>query len=70
MDMVQLIGQCGGVSALADALGLDHSSVSKWKSRGRVPAERVGRISALTGIPPHRIRPDLFPEPPQAEVGQ
>jgi len=63
MDTASLIDRAGGVSALAGALDLDHSSVSKWKKRGRIPAEWVGRVSALTGVPPREIREDLFPAP-------
>lgn len=63
MDVDQVIRLGGGVTVLAGALAVDHSAVSKWKRSGCVPAKHVGRVSALTGIPPHRIRPDLFPAP-------
>lgn len=52
----------GGGSALAAMLGVRPSAISNWKKDG-VPAARVGALSAITGVPPHRIRPDLFPDP-------
>lgn len=38
-------------------------TVGAWKSRGQIPALRVLDVSAATGIPPYRIRPDLYPAP-------
>lgn len=58
------IKQIGSASALARRLGITKSAVCQWE---RVPAERVGRVSELTGIPPYVLRPDLF-SPPRAEV--
>jgi transcriptional regulator with XRE-family HTH domain len=39
-------------------------TISKWE-KGRIPAERVLEVSRLTGIPPHRLRPDIYPAPPE-----
>ena len=52
----------GGADALADKLGVARSAISNWK-RSRIPANRVGNVAALTGLPPHALRPDLFPAP-------
>jgi len=49
----------GGAKNLATALGISPPAVYQWD---RVPAERVGKVSALTGIPPQVLRPDLFPK--------
>lgn len=51
-------------SAVADACGVTDGTVSKWV-RGLIviPAERVARVSEVTGIPPHELRPDVFPAP-------
>jgi hypothetical protein len=49
----------GGTKSLAITLGIRSPAVSQWE---RVPAERVGKVSAITGIPPHELRPDLFPK--------
>lgn len=52
----------GGQSALARKMGLkSQGSVSAWLAKGRVPAERVLKIEALTGVSRHRLRPDLYP---------
>lgn len=54
----------GGITWLARALGLKKQAISRWH---RVPIERVTRVSQLTGIPRHEVRPDkpeLFPHPP------
>lgn len=40
-----------------------HSTVSEWV---RVPAEFVSAIAAASGLPPHVIRPDVFPAPSTA----
>lgn len=48
---------------VAGALKLSRQAVWKWD---RVPPMQVPRVSALTGIPPHLLRPDLpelFPKP-------
>lgn len=44
---------------LARALGLNKSSVTRW-AKGKVPAERIGEVSRVVGVPPEIIRPDLF----------
>lgn len=38
-------------------------TVGAWKSRGRIPAHRAIDVEKATGIPRHRIRPDLYPAP-------
>ncbi|MEH6691314.1 MAG: YdaS family helix-turn-helix protein [Pseudorhizobium pelagicum] len=53
----------GGIVALARELGIKHPSLHSWT---RVPAERVLKIEKLTGIPRHRIRPDLYDAPLEA----
>lgn len=48
---------------LAAMFGLRGSgTISKWEKR-RVPAERVLEVERKTGIPRHRLRPDLYPDP-------
>lgn len=58
----------GTASKLARQLDVSDMTVSKWKNkyRGIVPAERVLPIYRLTGVTPHELRPDLYPNPTDA----
>lgn len=49
---------------LAAEFGVNKTTVLRWEE-GQVPAERVLAVSALTGIPPHTLRPDIYPVPPR-----
>ena len=52
----------GGQTALARGLGLrSQGSISNWIARGRIPAERVLAVEALTGVSRHKLRPDIYP---------
>jgi DNA-binding transcriptional regulator YdaS (Cro superfamily) len=52
----------GGASGLAHALNNEISpqAISQWK---RVPAQRAASVERVTGIPRHRLRPDIFRGP-------
>lgn len=50
----------GAKAKIARALGITKQAVSQWR---RVPAGRVLIVSEITGIPPHELRPDIYPEP-------
>ena len=59
----------GCQSSLAAAVGVTQQCVSFWLTKskhGRLPAEHVQTVSAATGIPPHELRPDIFPAPTHA----
>jgi DNA-binding transcriptional regulator YdaS (Cro superfamily) len=58
------INAAGGPTKLAALLKIKQAAVSQWR---RIPAERVGRVATITGIPPHDLRPDLFPQPEAAQ---
>jgi len=49
------------LAEIAGELGLTRQAVSGWRA---VPAEWVRKISEYTGIPPWRLRPDLYDAPP------
>lgn len=49
------------MQSLADQMGVDISTVSRWRSRGRIPVGRVLTLERLTGIPRHELRPDIYP---------
>ncbi len=45
------------ITWLADQLSITRGAISQWD---RVPAERIGEISNITGLPHKVLRPDLF----------
>jgi DNA-binding transcriptional regulator YdaS (Cro superfamily) len=58
----EAILKAGSQAALAGMLGVRQSHISNWKNRNkRVPAERVLEIERVTGVPRHKLRPDLYP---------
>lgn len=59
------IKKVGTASNLASLLGIKPMSVSRWKNRykGVVPHDRVLAIFNITGVTPHELRPDLYPNP-------
>jgi DNA-binding transcriptional regulator YdaS (Cro superfamily) len=65
--LTRVIEKAGGPTALARALDIKSPSIHGWT---RVPAERVLRVSEITGIPPHEIRPDVFAPPPNQVLSQ
>lgn len=54
------VAAVGGVTRLAEGLGLTRSAVSQWK---KIPVERVLEVERLTGVPRHEQRPDIYPAP-------
>lgn len=64
MNGIALIrAQRGLISRIAAELGISQSAVSMWE---RVPAERVVEVERISGIPRHRLRPDLHLPPDSA----
>jgi TorA maturation chaperone TorD len=55
----EAIRAVGGVSKLAQQIGISQPSVSNWI---RVPAERVISVEAVTGVNRAVLRPDLYSE--------
>ena len=55
------IKKAGTASNLATLLGIKPMSVSRYK--GVVPHDRVLPIFNITGVTPHELRPDLYPNP-------
>ena len=62
-DIEQVFQAAGGRRAVADALKIKVPSTYSWE---RVPVGRVLVLSKLTGMPPHKLRPDIFPRPGRA----
>lgn len=45
---------------LADLLGVDRVTITRWETgRRKIGGDRLSDISALTGIPRTKLRPDL-----------
>jgi len=51
------------LARLAREIGITRGAVAQWE---RVPAERIGDVARVTGIPQERLRPDLFKTSEQA----
>lgn len=52
----------GSQQALAAALGIRSPSISEWRAKNRVPAERCAEIERATGgaVKREELRPDVF----------
>lgn len=56
------------LAALAEKVGRTKTQLSRWETgQRRIPAELVPKLSTLTGIPPHELRPDIYPAPETPE---
>lgn len=60
MDLKLIVSLAGGRRPLAEHLGITTQAISQWE---KVPPTRVEDVAALIGVPPHRIRPDVFRQP-------
>jgi DNA-binding transcriptional regulator YdaS (Cro superfamily) len=58
-----VIERAGGQGALARRLGVTTAALSQWRTKRRIPAERVLAVSRLTGLSPNTLRPDIYPDP-------
>lgn len=56
----------GGTVKLAEALGIKAPSISEWRARGKVPAERCLEIEKLTGVSRYELREDVYGSAPTA----
>ncbi|HCU16924.1 MAG TPA: Rha family transcriptional regulator [Hafnia paralvei] len=59
------IESVGNARLFAAKLNITEQSVGKWKNKynGIVPSARVLEIFHATGVTPHELRPDLYPNP-------
>lgn len=62
------IKSVGSGAELARRLGVVPMTVTQWRRRGRVPAERCAAIEMLTDgrVTRHDLRPDVFGPLPDA----
>jgi len=46
----------------SEAIGISQQNISNWIAKGaQLPAELVRKAEAVTGIPRHEWRPDIYP---------
>lgn len=59
------INKAGSAMKLAEMLGISAMAISHWKRRyeGLIPSSHVLPIYQATGVTPHELRPDLYPNP-------
>lgn len=53
----------GGISRLAEELGISRSAISQWRD---IPLRWVPQVTALTGLTKEVLRPDFFAPAAQA----
>ena len=63
--MDQIRKQRGLMALIARRMGKTRATVTGWK---QVPAEHVVLVEEVTGIPRHKLRPDLHLKPSAAEA--
>ncbi|MFN3069907.1 transcriptional regulator [Serratia sp. J2] len=63
LDMA--IKSAGSARKLASSIGVTGMAISRWKTKyaGSVPSSRVLAVYQATGVTPHELRPDLYPNP-------
>ena len=59
------IANAGGPTKVGIALGISASAVSQWDE---CPVLRVLALEALSGVPRHELRPDVYPPVRSGEV--
>ena len=47
-------------SAIAEECEVSQQAVSLWLQQGKIPAKRAQKVHELTGIPMHKLNPDVF----------
>jgi DNA-binding transcriptional regulator YdaS (Cro superfamily) len=60
MEIADIIEKAGGPTKLGRLIDRSHSTVLSWS---QVPAKHVPKVSEITKIPRHEIRPDLWEQP-------
>lgn len=63
------IQKFGTGAALGRALGFSKMTISNWKKTG-IPPDHIRSVFELTGVTPHELRPDLYPNPTDALSSQ
>ena len=62
--LAKAVKQAGGQTELANLIAAKQQNVWQWLNRdGKASAKYVAKISEVTGVPCHELRPDIFPAP-------
>jgi DNA-binding transcriptional regulator YdaS (Cro superfamily) len=61
------IKKAGGLSALADKLGIRPQTVWNWQDRGKVPPDHAIAVEEATegAVTRYELRPDIFGKDPE-----
>jgi DNA-binding transcriptional regulator YdaS (Cro superfamily) len=55
--LLRALDRVGGTVRMAETVGVTPQAVSQW---AHIPIHHVPRISGVTGLPRHKLRPDLY----------
>ena len=66
MDAIELIEKLGGTYAVAELTGVKPPSVSEWKTKNRIPDDKLIRIAPTAEFRGIATRQLLFPDDWQA----
>jgi DNA-binding transcriptional regulator YdaS (Cro superfamily) len=61
IDLV--VERAGGAGNLARQLDVRTPTIASWRRAGQIPAERVLAVAKITGLSPHLLRADIYPDP-------
>lgn len=61
LNPVEIVLERVRSAELARQLNVTRQAITLWKSRGKIPAERVLAVEAISGVSRSVLRPDLYP---------
>lgn len=61
MNPVEIVLERVRSAELARQLNVTRQAIALWKNRGKIPAERVLAVEAISGVSRSVLRPDLYP---------
>lgn len=56
-ELMAVFERAGSLSNVAAHLGISRAAVSVWR---KIPLRHVRAIAAFTGLPPEKLRPDIY----------
>jgi DNA-binding transcriptional regulator YdaS (Cro superfamily) len=51
--------KAGGRRKVKESLGVSKQSLSDWARNGRVPADKAGKLEAISGVSRRKLCPDF-----------